>query len=188
MSKYIPPHLKTQTKKTQSTEEKEPRKRHYPEPPKVEEFPELTTTVKPGISFASIIKKVEEKPLVKVNVLKPGWVYIKRSTPTAPTKAKSIIEFREGPLVENTSYILSEEYDDKVTTNNIFNDRINRMQEEQDKYNTILGDLSPYWGQPEILEVFYRDYAMDENKSDESDNDSFYSDTSEHYDALEYSD
>ena len=45
------------------------------------------------------------------------------------------------------------------------------MQEEQDYYNNILGDLSPYWGQPDVLEVFYKNYGQDEQSSDDEHDD-----------------
>jgi hypothetical protein len=203
MSKYIPPSQRqppTQQTISQSTEEKAPKKRHYEEQ-KEEEFPSLTIAcnafINPTMSFASIMKKVEEKLKPLENPYKPGWLYIKRVKQDYLQidkdnhnilKPKSLIQFIEGPPVPIDEYYLSIDYDQQHS-DYLFNKRIASMQEEQDRSIDTLGDLSPYWGQPDVLEVFYQNYGQEhQNNSDDEDNYSSSNESNGNYDALVYSD
>ena len=187
MSKYIPPSQRLkQTTLSQSTEEKALKKRHYEEPKSnEEEFPSLATAckafVKPTISFASIMKKVEEKPKPLENPYKPGWLYIKR----VKQGKSSSIQFIEGPPVPIDISIDQ----DQQHSDYLFNKNIAKMQEEQDRSIDTLGDLSPYWNMPDALEIFYQNYSQ-EQQPNSDDEDDYYSsnESNSNYDAIVYSD
>lgn len=190
MSKYIPP--SQQLKQTQQitisqcTEEKAPKKRHYNESNE-EEFPSLATACKafvnPKMSFASIMKKVEEKPKLLENPYKPGWLYIKR---VKQEGVSSSIQFIQGPPVPIDEYYLSIDYEQEHC-DYLFNKRITKMQEEQDRSIDTLGDLSPYWNTPDVLEVFYQNYGQEQQPNSEDEDDYSSNESNLNYDAIVYS-
>ena len=202
MSKYIPPSQRqppTQQTISQCTEEKAPKKRHYDasEVEKEEEFPSLATACKafvnPKMSFASIMKKVEEKPKPLENPYKPGWIYIKHvkqdyleTDEHSALKPKSLIKFIEGPPVPIDEYYLSIDYDQQHS-DYLFNKRIAKMQEEQDRSIDTLGDLSPYWNTPDVLEVFYQNYGQEQQANSDDEDDYSSNESNLNYDAIIYS-
>ena len=194
MSKYIPPSQRQKPQQqqqtfSQPTEEKALKKRHYEEQqPQKEDFPSLATECKafinPAMSFASIMKKVEEKPKPLENPYKPGWLYIKR----VKQGKSSSIQFIEGPPVPIDEYYLSID-EEQQHSNYLFNKNIAKMQEEQDRSINTLGDLSPYWNMPDVLEVFYQNYGEEQqHNSDDEDDYSSSNESNAHYDTIVYSD
>jgi hypothetical protein len=170
-SKYVPPskkhvsHTNTSLQTNTSlnlTKKREPKKEFLLNPDDNSAFPTLnpltaSTNLKPALSFANATKKELDKERVDiVSDVKPGWVHIR--------KHKGKIEYKYGKATEIFPY-----YNDN--NNSIFNNRLAIEQYERDSDIIRLGDLSEYYGEKTIYEMFEEEERLMNNTND-SDNSS----------------
>ena len=135
----------------------------------VNAFPSLNDTMKTNnkksgtpISFSSALsKKTEVAKIEEKNELKPGWVYIR--------KHNGVIQTRYGApvLFENR-----EEQESIKLGNILFKYRIAREQYERDMDVERLGDLSEYYGEPTLDEIYENDVENKREEYESSDYDS----------------
>ena len=141
-------------------------------------FPILESSVnknkasKPTImSFAAAAKFEEPKKKEKISEYKPGWVYIR--------KRNGVIEYKYEPqlpkiMMEQLQNQLK--YEEAHDLRNL-KSRISRLQWEQDRENSRLGDLSPFHDAISIKEQLDEVYINNEDEnihsyiSDNYDND-----------------
>ena len=126
-------------------------------------FPSLAATIKKPttsgtpISFSSAAaKKVAEPTVVQIDVL-PGWVHIRRN-------AGGIIQYKYGKEV-----IKPADESDAVLGRIILKNRIAREQYDRNRDIDRLGDLSDYYGQPTLAEIYENDMEMVLDDSESSD-------------------
>ena len=159
---YVPPSFRTTA--LPSTKKKEPKKEFAIDQ---NSFPSLATTVKKSassgtpISFSSAAaKKVEAPIIVKVDVL-PGWVHIRRY--------EGKIQYKYGKEVSKPA-----DESDAVMSRIILKNRIAREQYDRDREIDRMGDLSEYYGQPTLAEIYENDLEItvdDSESSEYSEND-----------------
>lgn len=91
-----------------------------------------------GMSFAAAAQYEEPKKEEKISEYKPGWVYIRRN--------KGIIEYKYEPQLQKTMMEQLQnqlKYEEAHDLRNL-KLRIARLQWDQDRENSRLGDLSPF--------------------------------------------
>ena len=165
---YAPPSLRNKTIITAptSTKKRELKKEFAID---AAAFPTLGDTIKKTktsgtpISFSSAAaKKVETPKEVQIDVL-PGWVHIRR------TEGK--IQYKYGKPVER---IDDEERIDQIMNRIILKNRIEREEYDRSRDIECLGDLSEFYGQPTLAEIYENslEISSDDESSDyvESDN------------------
>jgi hypothetical protein len=141
-------------------------------------FPSLGETIKKKtnagtpISFSSAAaKKLEVPTVIKIDIL-PGWVHIRRQ--------EGQIQYKYGEPVLKSS--LDEERAEEILSRIIVKNRIAREQYDRTREIDHLGDLSEFYGQPSLAEIYENEAAAyptnDSDSSDYSDNEYF----NEHYD------
>ena len=161
-SAYVPPSLRGITKSASSqassqawsSTKKTALKKEFA----IEEsaFPSLGDTVKrhsthgTPISFSSAAaasnKLVEIAKEVKEEVL-PGWVHIRRDK-----KGRGGIQYKYGkPILQEDSM---EEKEDLLRSRIILKNRIDREQYDRDRDIERLGDLSEFYGQPTLVDIY----------------------------------
>jgi hypothetical protein len=170
-NKYVPPskkHVVQTNTSLQSntslnlTKKKEPKKEFLLKTNDDSAFPTLnpsktSTNIKASLSFANATKNEADKPKVDIiSDIKPGWVYIR--------KHKGKIEYKYGEARELYPYYID-------NSNSIFNNRLAKEQYERDSDIVRLGDLSEYYGEKTIYEMFEEEERLLNNQS-ESDNSS----------------
>jgi hypothetical protein len=124
-------------------------------------FPTLATTIKKPelrgtpISFSSAAsKKIEAPVVVKLDVL-PGWVLIRR--------LGGQIQYKYGkPILRNDE---EERRAEEIKSRIILNNRIAREQYDRDREIERLGDLSEFYGQLTLVEMFENDLLVEESDS-----------------------
>jgi hypothetical protein len=186
-SAYIPPSLRgksttTQTQQAQKTQQTSHQTQSWSIAKKtalkkefaIEQsaFPSLGDTVKKQsnrgtpISFSSAAaganKLVEIPKEVKDEVL-PGWVHIRREP---KGMMMSGIQYKYGkPIIrENT-----EEKEDMIRSRIILKNRIDREQYDRNKDIECLGDLSEFYGQPTLVDIYENDLETIYSEDDNSD-------------------
>jgi hypothetical protein len=153
------------------TKKKEPQKVFQLDANK-ELFPTLIETInksrKEPLNFSSAAAKRIEPPKVVIADVMPGWVHIRRRN--------GKIEYKYGAPILKPNYEIQEE---TFLGNILFNYRMKQHQYERDMDVLRLGDLSEYYGEPTLAQI-YDDDMFNENKNiedDESNNsDSYESD------------
>ena len=159
---YVPPSFRNTA--ASSTKKKEPKKEFAIDQ---NAFPSLANTIKKTasagtpISFSSAAaKKVEAPVMKKIDVL-PGWVHIRR--------CEGKIQYKYG------NDVCSKEVADKLvraeeTLNRvILKNRIAREQYDRDREIDHMGDLSEYYGQPTLAEIYENDLEITVDDSESSD-------------------
>ena len=168
-NKYVPPSKKllaqTNSSSLNLTKKREPKKEFSLQANDDSAFPTLNQSItsgnlKPSLSFANAAKKEVVKPQLDViSDVKPGWVHIR--------KHKGKIEYKYGKASERYPY-----YDEsRVSNDTIFMRRLVIEQYERDNDIIRLGDLSQYYGEKTIYEMFEEEERL-LNKENESDNSS----------------
>jgi hypothetical protein len=127
-------------------------------------FPSLGETIKKnGISFSSAAaKKVETPQPVIIDVL-PGWVHIR--------KHQGKIQYKYGKAIVRSG--LDAEQVDEIVSRIILKNRIAREQYDRNLEIERLGDLSEFYDQPTLAEIYENDVedpasAEDSESSDYS--------------------
>lgn len=110
-------------------------------------FPTLCETIKKNkhhINFSSAVLKQKEVPKepIKSDVL-PGWVHIRRH--------QGKIQYKYGEQVQRPCYLIEEEIKEG---NRYFNFRMARDQYIINMDIARLGDLSMYYGEPTVYEMY----------------------------------
>lgn len=129
-------------------------------------FPTLDSSVnknktsKPTlISFAAATKYEESKKEEIISEFKPGWVYIRRNN--------GVIDYNYVPqLQKNMMKQLQNhlKYEEAHNLRNL-NSRIARLQWDQDRENSRLGDLSPFHDAISIKEQLDEAYFNNEDEN-----------------------
>ena len=123
-------------------------------------FPSLGDTLKSQknvgagtpISFSSAAaKKVAAPSIVKAEVVPPGWVHIR--------KHKGKIEYKYGAPVPSKR---DEEREDMVMSKILFKYLLLREQYERNRDLEYWGDLSEFYGEPTLAEIYANDVALEE--------------------------
>jgi len=122
-------------------------------------FPSLGETIKKTgtpISFSSAAAKKIVVPEVKIADVLPGWVHIR--------KYQGVIQYKYGKDV-----LLQDDGAEEIRSRIILKNRIAR--EEYDRTLDIerLGDLSEFYGQPPLAELFENDMTAAAFREDEND-------------------
>ena len=134
-------------------------------------FPSLGETIKTPlnrgtpISFSSAAaKKIAPPPVEKIDVL-PGWVHIRRHA--------GEIQYKYGKMKYPS--VADEERAAEITSRIILKNRIAREDYDRNVNIERLGDLSEFYGQPTLAEMYETDvYSVNEDNDStmESSNDS----------------
>jgi hypothetical protein len=167
-STYVPPSLRNKpiSAAPTSTKKRELKKEFVIDKAA---FPSLGDTIKKTkssgtpISFSSAAaKKVEAPKEVQIDVL-PGWVHIRRHN--------GKIQYKYGKPVER---IDNEERAEEIRSRIILKNRIEREEYDRARDIECLGDLSEFYGQPTLAEIYENalEITSDDDNSDylESDN------------------
>jgi len=168
---YIPPSLRyknVSSARPTSTKKNEPKKELL----LADAFPTLSETIKKcknnassnassisknkePISFSSMTSKKASKEnktttiqMPEQNIL-PGWVYIQ--------KKNGKIEYKFGEPVISDNQIKLEYQEDRRLGSILFKYRIEREQYERDMDIERLGDLSEFYGEPTLIEIYAND-------------------------------
>jgi hypothetical protein len=119
----------------------------------------MTNTKSRGtpISFSSAAaKKVIVPKIEKVAEVVPGWVHIRRH--------QGIIQYKYGAPISNAA---AQAHDDVILGAILFKYQIAREQYERDRDVERLGDLSEFYGEPTLAEIYANDsiaiQEMEEN-------------------------
>ena len=167
-SSYVPPGLRTKNSTALPITKKTALKKEFAMEQTA--FPSLGETIKKSVSSGTPIsfssaaaKKIETPKTEKVDVL-PGWVHIR--------KHGGQIQYKYGnPVLSNTD----EERYEEILSRIILNNRIAREQYDRTIDIERLGDLSEFYGQPTLFEIYENDLAITYVDENDSSNDS------EHY-------
>ena len=177
-NKYVPPskkHLPQSNTSSQSntslnlTKKKEPKKEFLLKPNDDSAFPTLnsltsSTNLKPLLSFANATKKeVIQETADFVSDVEPGWIHIRKNNNTGK------IEYKYGK--STVRYPCSNDNFEQRLSRIIFNNRLAIEQYERDSDIIRLGDLSEYYGEKTIYEMFEEEERLLNNQND-SDNSS----------------
>ena len=170
-SSYVPPALRTKTSTALSGTKKKELKKEFAMEQTA--FPSLGDTIKQPvnrgtpISFSSAAaKKVEIPKPVETDVL-PGWVLIRQHG--------GKIQYKYGkPILQNDD----EDRAEQILSRIILKNRIAREHYDRTIDIERLGDLSEFYGQPTLTEIYENDlaavYLDDANdSSDYNDSDSY---------------
>ena len=169
--RYIPPSMRNQQNIQQQSSPVAKKSALKKEPVYMNDnnaFPTLNDTMKSKnnqrggtpISFSSALskKKEEEKEVIVKDILTPGWCYIRHN--------KNNIQYKYGPQIVKE---INEEKENMKLGRILFNYRIAREQYERDMDVERLGDLSEFYGEPTLEEIYENDIENDgENISYES--------------------
>jgi hypothetical protein len=121
------------------------------------EFPTLNDTFKhsatPTQSFSfAAAKKIAEPIITKADV-EPGWVHLR--------KHNGEIQYKYGaPVVKSDDT----ERLDTVLGNCLFKYRLAKAQYERDMDVVRLGDLSPFYGEPSLAEIYASDIKAEDDE------------------------
>ena len=134
-----------------------------------EAFPSLSTAYKDknsqqSKSFANATKTEIIKPQKLVSDVKPGWVHIRRNN--------RVIQFKYGPPSDRNPHpceISEVRYGEMLVKH-----RLAKEQYDRERDLERLGDLSEYYGEPTIHELFDEEErkmikSMDSSESDNDD-------------------
>jgi hypothetical protein len=168
---YVPPSLRGKPAPLLTTKKTQLKKEFAIEQ---NAFPSLGDTIKKNtnagtpISFSSAAaKKIEPPKIIKIDVL-PGWVHIRRHA--------GQIQYKYGEPVYR-SYA-NEERDEEILSRIIVKNRIAREQYDRNREIDRLGDLSEFYGQLTLAEIYENEASAfpinDSESSDYSDSDHYY--------------
>ena len=126
-------------------------------------FPSLGDTIKnpssrgTPISFSSAAAKKVALPPVEIIDVLPGWVHIRRHA--------GQIQYKYGKMKYLSA--ADEERADEITSRIILKNRIAREEYDRNVNIERLGDLSEYYGQPTLAEMFEKDvyYVAEDSDS-----------------------
>jgi hypothetical protein len=127
-------------------------------------FPSLGDTIQKKsigtpISFSSAAaKKIVAPKSVKAEV-PPGWVHIR--------KHQGKIEYKYGAPVPNKRDEVNEDF---IMSKILFKYQLARGQYERDRDIEHLGDLSEFYGQPTLAEIYANDVTLEEVDEDHGGN------------------
>ena len=160
-NKYVPP------SKINLTKKKEPKK-EFSLKEHESAFPELTISnrnLKPLLSFANATKNKEvsdeSTDLIKSDVI-PGWVHIQKNN--------GKIEYKYGKSTDR--YSCSDDNFENRLSSIMCNNRLAKEQYERNNDIYRLGDLSEFYGEKTVYELFEEEeFLLYKNNSD-SDNSS----------------
>ena len=129
-------------------------------------FPTLESSVnknkasKPALmSFAAATKYEESKKEEIISEYKPGWVYIRRNN--------GVFDYKYVPQLQKTMMKQLQnqlKYEEAHNLRNL-KSRIARLQRDQDRENSRLGDLSPFHDSISIKEQLDEAYINDEDEN-----------------------
>ena len=160
-NKYIPP------SKTNLTKKKEPKK-EFSLKEHDAAFPALTTSnnnLKPLLSFANATKNKEVSngptDVIKSDVI-PGWVHIRTNN--------GKIEYKYGRSTDR--YRCSDDNFENRLSSIMCNNRLAKEQYERNNDIYRLGDLSEFYGEKTIYELFEEEEFLLYNNNSDSDNSS----------------
>jgi hypothetical protein len=188
INKYIPPNRKNNTvspdtitklNPSKLTKKKEPKKEFSLED-QTNAFPSLSRSDidnnnnRPILSFANATKAEKIKPTEDTTSdIIPGWIHIRKSDGT--------IEYKEGP--PTTRYPCSYDNYDVKLSSAMFKNRLAKDQYERDNDISRLGDLSEYYGEKTLYEMFAdEDRLLYSTRDNENSSSSEYSDYDDYYD------
>ena len=135
-------------------------------------FPSLGDTIKKSaprgtpISFSSAAAKKVAPPVKEVSAVLPGWVHIR--------KQAGQIQYKYGKPISRPD---NEARLEEILSRIILTNRIAREQYDRNIELERLGDLSEFYGQPSLAEMYENEeLAMNNSNGDstDSDNDSDY--------------
>jgi hypothetical protein len=162
-NKYVPPSKLNLTKK------REPKKEFSLTEHEESAFPALTISnnnLKPLLSFANATKNKEVNKdttdLITSDVI-PGWVHIRLND--------GKIEYKYGKSTDR--YRCSDDNFENRLSSIICKNRLAKEQYERDNDIYRLGDLSDYYGEKTIYELFEEEENLLYNNNSDSDNSSF---------------
>jgi hypothetical protein len=163
---YVPPVFRNTAS---STKKKEPKKEFAIDQAA---FPSLAATIKKTasagtpISFSSAAAKKVEAPVIKKIDILPGWVHIRR--------CEGKIQYKYGNDICTKEAADKLERAEETLNRIILKNRIAREQYDRDREIDRMGDLSEYYGQPTLAEIYENDLEItveDSESSDYSEND-----------------
>jgi hypothetical protein len=132
------------------------------------DFPSINETIKRNenhqqYSFSSAAaKKIAVPEVIKADV-EPGWVHIR--------KYNNTIQYKYGlPVVKPDDTYRA----DTILGNCLFKYRLEKAQYERDMDVARLGDLSEYYGEPPLAEIYLNDIILTDNVSDIDTSDNEY--------------
>jgi len=168
---YIPPSMRNRNRESaaKATTKKSAPKKEVASVNDENAFPSLNDTMKTNnkkagtpISFSSALSKKTEVAKIEIKSdLKPGWVYIRKNNGAIQYK------YGEQILWENRDHL-----EDIKLGNILFKYRIAREQYERDMDVERLGDLSEYYRQPTLDEIYENDVENGSGEYDSSEYDS----------------
>jgi len=178
-NKYIPPNKK-QAKLTPRTEfkssltEENALKKGFSLQESLEAFPSLSSAYKGDNSqhmksFANATQTEIIKPQKKISDVKPGWIHIR--------KYNREIQFKYGPPSDRNPFPC--EISDIRFGEMLVKHRLAKEQYDRDCDVERLGDLSEYYGEPTIQELFEEEERLMMKSTDSGDSDN---DTDSNYD------
>jgi hypothetical protein len=164
MPAYIPPTMRTKT--TTNIAKKTALKKEFAIDQQA--FPTLGDTIKKTatrgtpISFSSAAAKPIDQPTEKVVDVLPGWVHIRRKDGKYQYKYGKMSDF-DAEAADRWEDIQS-----KI----ILKNRIAREQYDRDWDIERLGDLSEFYGEPPLAELYVADEINEDGMSEDSGNSS----------------
>ena len=111
------------------------------------------------MSFAAATKYEEPKKEEIISEYKPGWVYIRKN--------KGVIEYMYVPQNDKTmmDQLKNQLKDEEAHDLRCLKSIIARLQFDQDRENSRLGDLSPFYGENSIKDQLDQAYINDEDEN-----------------------
>ncbi len=107
------------------------------------------------MSFSSMASKRLAEPVIeKIVDVPPGWVHIR--------KHKGVIQYKYGAPVP---LYYDESRDELILGRILFKHRLAREQYERDRDIEHLGDLSEFYGEPSLAEIYENDNKIELEKS-----------------------
>jgi hypothetical protein len=159
---YVPPSIRQAIKTTalSSTQKKEPKKEFSTSDQTL--FPSLGETLKRNnnnpLSFSSAASRKTEPPKVVKAEVAPGWVNVR--------KHNGRIEYKYGASIPKDN---KRTIKDAIVLGNIlFKYRLAKEQYERDMDILRLGDLSEFYGEPTLAELYENDMETMQQIEDEN--------------------
>ena len=114
----------------------------------------IVTKIPSKMNFCKATQNLNKEIKENTNTVKPGWVKL--------SKTDKGIKMEYGAIETEPFY--EEEFHDRAQR--YLYSLVVRWQNERDELNDLLGDMSPYWNEPSLLEPIEDEY----NESDDSEN------------------
>ena len=169
---YVPPSFRNRNTAPPPSTKKTALKKEFAEAFNANAFPSLGDTFKntqksrgTPISFSSAAAKKIVQPKIVQAEVPAGWVYIR--------KHNGIIQYKYGaPVIKQNN----EEREDAILSAILFKYRLAREQYDREREIEQLGDLSEFYGEPTLAEIYENDSASLEQVNDYSSESSWDSD------------